>query len=126
MLPRVVITGLGVVSPNGIGKEEFCRAILAGRSGVRRISRFDPTELPFVHRCTGLRVAAHSGGHAADVSSWWGGLGDYAWNYQGIFSAAGIDHFVEPRSGARLAPLLGGSRRIRARRRLLDVRARRV
>ena len=46
MLPRVVITGLGVVSPNGIGKEEFCRAILAGRSGVRRISRFDPTDLP--------------------------------------------------------------------------------
>ena len=46
MLPRVVITGLGVVSPNGIGKEEFCRAILAERSGVRRISRFDPTDLP--------------------------------------------------------------------------------
>ena len=46
MLPRVVITGLGVVSPNGIGKEEFCRAILAGRSGVRRISRFDPSDLP--------------------------------------------------------------------------------
>ncbi len=46
MLPRVVITGLGVVSPNGIGKEEFCRASLAGRSGVRRISRFDPTDLP--------------------------------------------------------------------------------
>src|SRR5438552_7930890 len=46
MLPRVVITGLGVVSPNGIGKEEFCRAILAGRSGVRSISRFDPSDLP--------------------------------------------------------------------------------
>lgn len=46
MLPRVVITGMGVVSPNGIGKEEFCRAILAGKSGVRRIARFDPTDLP--------------------------------------------------------------------------------
>ena len=46
MLPRVVITGLGVVSPNGIGKEAFCRAILAGKSGVKRISRFDPSELP--------------------------------------------------------------------------------
>jgi len=45
-LPRVVITGLGVVSPNGIGKEAFCRAILAGKSGVKRISRFDPTDLP--------------------------------------------------------------------------------
>src|SRR5215475_9253878 len=45
-LPRVVITGIGVVSPNGIGKEAFCRAILAGTSGVKRISRFDPSELP--------------------------------------------------------------------------------
>jgi 3-oxoacyl-[acyl-carrier-protein] synthase II len=46
MLPRVVITGMGVVSPNGIGKEAFCRAVLDGKSGVKRISRFDPTELP--------------------------------------------------------------------------------
>ncbi len=46
MLPRVVITGMGVVSPNGIGKEDFCRAILAGKSGVKRISRFDPSCLP--------------------------------------------------------------------------------
>ncbi len=44
-LPRVVVTGIGVVSPNGIGKEAFCRAILAGKSGVKRISRFDPSEL---------------------------------------------------------------------------------
>jgi len=45
MLPRVVVTGIGVVSPNGIGKEAFCRAILAGKSGVKRISRFDPSSL---------------------------------------------------------------------------------
>jgi 3-oxoacyl-[acyl-carrier-protein] synthase II len=43
---KVVITGMGVVSPNGIGKEAFCRAILAGKSGVKRISRFDPSDLP--------------------------------------------------------------------------------
>lgn len=46
MLPRVVITGMGAVSPNGIGKQAFCRAILDGKSGVKRISRFDPSELP--------------------------------------------------------------------------------
>ena len=46
MTPRVVITGMGVVSPNGIGKEAFCRAILAGKSGVKRIARFDPSSLP--------------------------------------------------------------------------------
>lgn len=45
MLPRVVITGIGVVSPNGIGRTAFCRSVLAGKSGVKRISRFDPAEL---------------------------------------------------------------------------------
>src|SRR5437016_2672510 len=45
MLPRVVITGMGVVSPNGIGKEAFCRSVLAGKSGVKRISRFDSSHL---------------------------------------------------------------------------------
>ena len=42
---RVVITGMGAVSPNGIGNSSFSRAILEGRSGVRRISRFDPSEI---------------------------------------------------------------------------------
>jgi 3-oxoacyl-[acyl-carrier-protein] synthase II len=46
MLPRVVITGMGVVSPNGIGNTAFAQAILAGKSGVKRISRFDPCCLP--------------------------------------------------------------------------------
>jgi len=46
MLPRVVITGMGVISPNGLGKTAFCRAILAGKSGVKRISRFDAGTLP--------------------------------------------------------------------------------
>jgi 3-oxoacyl-[acyl-carrier-protein] synthase II len=45
MLPRVVVTGMGVVSPSGIGKEAFCRAVLAGKSGVKRISRFDSSNL---------------------------------------------------------------------------------
>jgi len=42
---RVVITGLGVVAPNGIGKEDFWNACIAGRSGVRRITRFDASPL---------------------------------------------------------------------------------
>jgi 3-oxoacyl-[acyl-carrier-protein] synthase II len=37
---------MGVVSPNGIGSNAFCRAALAGTSGVRRITRFDPSDLP--------------------------------------------------------------------------------
>ena len=43
---RVVITGMGAVSPNGIGNPAFSSAILAGASGVRRISHFDPSEIP--------------------------------------------------------------------------------
>ena len=46
MKRRVVITGMGVVSPNGIGNQQFCRALLTGTSGVKRISRFDPSDLP--------------------------------------------------------------------------------
>jgi 3-oxoacyl-[acyl-carrier-protein] synthase II len=46
MTHRVVITGMGCLSPNGAGNEAFCRAVLAGTSGVRRVTRFDPSELP--------------------------------------------------------------------------------
>ena len=45
MQRRVVVTGIGVVSPNGVGRAQFSEAILAGRSGVRRISHFDPSEI---------------------------------------------------------------------------------
>lgn len=45
MKRRCVITGLGAVSPNGIGTSAFSQAILEGRSGVRRISRFDPSAI---------------------------------------------------------------------------------
>ena len=38
---RVVITGIGVVSPNGIGKENVWKAMSGGKSGVRRVDGFD-------------------------------------------------------------------------------------
>lgn len=43
---RVVVTGVGVVSPNGIGREDFFNAFLEGRSGVSRVESFDVTHLP--------------------------------------------------------------------------------
>jgi 3-oxoacyl-[acyl-carrier-protein] synthase II len=43
---RVVVTGIGVVSPNGIGRREFGEAIVEGRSGVSSIESFDTTGLP--------------------------------------------------------------------------------
>jgi 3-oxoacyl-[acyl-carrier-protein] synthase II len=43
---RVVITGLGIVSPLGIGVEENWRNIIAGKSGIARVTFFDPTGFP--------------------------------------------------------------------------------
>jgi 3-oxoacyl-[acyl-carrier-protein] synthase II len=45
-LRRVVVTGMGAVSPNGLGREAFADACLAGMSGVRRISHFDASDIP--------------------------------------------------------------------------------
>jgi 3-oxoacyl-[acyl-carrier-protein] synthase II len=43
---RVVVTGVGVVAPNGVGKEAFWSACLNGRSGVGPIRSFDATGHP--------------------------------------------------------------------------------
>lgn len=42
---RVVITGLGVVSSCGIGREPFWESVREGRSGIRYVTRFDASEL---------------------------------------------------------------------------------
>jgi 3-oxoacyl-[acyl-carrier-protein] synthase II len=41
---RVVITGLGAVTPIGLGIQEFWDGLTEGRNGISRISHFDPTE----------------------------------------------------------------------------------
>ena len=43
--PRVAITGIGVVSPFGVGRECFWSAIAAGRSGTRAVTEFDTAHL---------------------------------------------------------------------------------
>lgn len=43
---RVVITGLGVVAPNGVGKEAFWHATSRGISGIKPIQRFSADDLP--------------------------------------------------------------------------------
>src|ERR1041384_4959056 len=41
---RVVITGIGVLAPNGTDLETFWRTIIAAESGIDQITSFDPTE----------------------------------------------------------------------------------
>ncbi len=43
---RVVITGIGVVAPNGIGRDDFWYSLKTGRSGIKKISSFDCSEFP--------------------------------------------------------------------------------
>ena len=43
---RVVITGMGVVAPNGIGIDNFWDSLIHGRSGVRKITQFDASSYP--------------------------------------------------------------------------------
>ena len=53
---RTVITGMGVVSPNGVGVDAFTTAALEGRSGVKKISRFDasPIEVQIAGEVSGF------------------------------------------------------------------------
>lgn len=44
---RVVITGIGAIAPNGIGKKEFWDALKNGRSGIKKITYFDSSIFPF-------------------------------------------------------------------------------
>ncbi len=43
---RVVVTGIGIVNPSGIGKEQFWQNMTEGKSAIGEIDRFDPTNFP--------------------------------------------------------------------------------
>jgi 3-oxoacyl-[acyl-carrier-protein] synthase II len=45
-MKRVVITGIGIVSPVGIGREAFWSDLTAGRSGIGPITLFDASAFP--------------------------------------------------------------------------------
>ncbi len=51
MVRQVVVTGVGVVSPIGIGVEEFGQALFLGKNGVGKITHFDPS--PYRSRMAG-------------------------------------------------------------------------
>ncbi|KAB8169908.1 ketosynthase chain-length factor [Streptomyces sp. 3MP-14] len=45
-MSAVLITGFGIVAPNGLGTEDYWKAVLAGESGIGRITRFEPDRYP--------------------------------------------------------------------------------
>jgi act minimal PKS chain-length factor (CLF/KS beta) len=59
MTTTAVVTGLGIVAPNGLGTEDFWKSTLAGESGLDRITRFDPSQYP-------SRIAGEVPGYRAE------------------------------------------------------------
>src|SRR3954470_12474570 len=57
--PRVVITGVGMVTPLGLDAPSSWKALLAGKSGTHRIEAFDPEAF-------GVQVAAEVHGFVAE------------------------------------------------------------
>ncbi|MEE8659487.1 hypothetical protein CGLAMM_09920 [Acetobacteraceae bacterium EV16G] len=43
---RVVVTGIGLVTPLAVGVEHSWKKLIEGQSGIRRITSFDPGDLP--------------------------------------------------------------------------------
>jgi minimal PKS chain-length factor (CLF/KS beta) len=75
-----VITGLGIVAPNGIGAPDFWAATLAGTSGIGPITRFDPAGYPvrLAGEVTEIDVAAQLPSRLVVQTDRWTHLGLYA------------------------------------------------
>jgi 3-oxoacyl-[acyl-carrier-protein] synthase II len=66
---RVVVTGIGVVSPNGIGRQAFSEAIVEGRSGVGLIESFDTSgqTIKIAGEVKGFDVSPYLGDHRKNL-----------------------------------------------------------
>jgi len=72
---RVVVTGLGMVSPLAAGVEATWRRLIAGEAGAGRIEKFDTTDMPCkigaeVPRSNGYAGGAAAGADAFNVDDW--------------------------------------------------------
>jgi minimal PKS chain-length factor (CLF/KS beta) len=67
------VTGVGVVAPTGIGLDAHWQAVLSGKSGISRISRFDPSPYPVVlaGEVPGFDVAEHVPGRLVPQTDFW-------------------------------------------------------
>ncbi|GAA2956137.1 MULTISPECIES: ketosynthase chain-length factor [Streptomyces] len=60
-MTSVAVTGMGVVSPNGLGTQDFWSATRGGKSGIGRVTRFDPARYPaqLAGEVPGFRAEEH-------------------------------------------------------------------
>ena len=65
---RVVVTGMGIASPLGIGVEHVWRRLLNGESGLSTIQSFDPKDLPC--RVAGQVPVGPKAENKLDLSEW--------------------------------------------------------
>ncbi|HEY8374501.1 MAG TPA: ketosynthase chain-length factor [Pseudonocardiaceae bacterium] len=86
-----VVTGLGIVAPTGIGVEEHWGAVLAGKSGITRITRFDPSDYPvrLAGEVTGFRSEERVPGRLIPQTDRWTHMALYA--AEVALADAGVD-----------------------------------
>jgi 3-oxoacyl-[acyl-carrier-protein] synthase II len=65
-MKRVVVTGMGMVTPIGCGVEETWKRLIRGESGARKIERFDVSDLPCKIACTVPRGDGTNGSYNPD------------------------------------------------------------
>src|SRR6266508_3296223 len=92
---RVVLTGIGVVAPTGLTAADWWKATQQGKSGIRRITHFDPYSMSVI-------TASSSGGNdfgQKEIQNLWGKgpiyVGAYqsiAWFYAATTGQIGIAH----------------------------------
>ena len=71
--PQAVITGIGVVAPTGIGAASHWQSVLDGKTGIDRISRFDPSSYPvqLAGQVTGFSAKEHLPGRLVPQMDLW-------------------------------------------------------
>jgi 3-oxoacyl-[acyl-carrier-protein] synthase II len=100
MEQRVAVTGMGVITPIGIGVEPFWRSILAGRSGVGRVRHFDASGLP-------AQIASYIGDDGA-MTAWQAKLGLRSEEPRSLLFALAAGRMAYEDAG--WGPELGGER----------------
>jgi 3-oxoacyl-[acyl-carrier-protein] synthase II len=107
---RVVVTGLGAVTPLGVGLEPTWEAILAGRSGVGRITKFDPSDFPttIAAEVKGFVPEDHVDRKEVKRMDPFIHLAMAATNFAMTDSGLTIDEEIAPRVGVYMGSGLGG------------------